>query len=71
MPLALRKSATATELVLELLYPTCGIDKALFTRVSRVGICSHIADNYMILDAIDCLQLFGFNRRTRKELSTG
>lgn len=51
-------SATA-ELVLELLDATSSVHEALFARVGRMGVHRHIADNDVILDAIDRFLLLG------------
>ena len=48
----------ARKLGLELLYPSSGINKALFTSECRVGIHRNIANDYMMVYAVNILSLF-------------
>ena len=59
---------TATELVLELLDPSGGVDEALFTRVDRVGIHSDVTNDFHVLNPIYRLCLTGFDRRHGEKL---
>jgi len=52
-----RVLATASELVLELLDATSGIDETLLTSEGRVRISSNIANHHLVINAIDCFSL--------------
>jgi hypothetical protein len=49
--------ATASELVLELLDATSGIDETLLTSKGGVRIGSNIANYHLVINAIDCFSL--------------
>jgi hypothetical protein len=49
--------ATASELVLELLDATSGIDETLLTSEGGVRIGSNIANYHLVINAIDCFSL--------------
>gem|GEM_PF-3624433 len=52
-----RVLATASELVLELLDATSGIDETLLTGKGGVRISSNIANYHLVINAIDCFSL--------------
>lgn len=49
--------ATASELVLELLDATSGIDETLLTSKGGVRVGGNVANDYLVVHAIDCFRL--------------
>ena len=55
---------------MELLDATCGVDETLFTSVGRVRVGSDVADDDLVLNAINDLSLAAAHGRTSKKLVT-
>jgi len=65
-----RLAAAASELALELVNTTGGVNKAFFARVCRVGIRGNVARNHAIFDAVDDFLFLRGKRRRREELTS-
>ncbi len=63
--------ALAAELGIELLDPTSGVDKAFFAGVCRVRVGSDIANDDLVLLAVDGFRLTRTHCRASEELATG
>ncbi len=64
-------AATAAELVLELLNASSRIDEALFTSEDWVGVGSDVANDHLVLDAVDLFAAVCFDCRAGYEPIAG
>lgn len=63
-------ATAASELALELVNTTGGVNKAFFARVCRVGIRSNVTRNHAIFNTVDDFLFLGGKRGRREELTS-
>ncbi len=68
--ISIRLAATAAELLLELVHPSCRIDKSLLTCICRMRIHCNVTDDHIILHIVDRFFPVTLHRRTCQKLLT-
>ena len=64
-------AAGAAELVVELFHTTSAVYETLLPSISRVRVGSYVLHDYLILNTVDHLSLFGGNGGVGQKLLTG